>query len=85
MPNPGTSVETAAEQTEFNPLDIVPDEMPYDVPYGLPISLERAQAVIHAAVAEAKRRNWKMNLAVADSGGNLVAFQSWTARCLHPS
>jgi NADPH:quinone reductase-like Zn-dependent oxidoreductase len=26
-------------------------------------------------VAEAKKRNWKMNVAVADSGGNLVAFQ----------
>ena len=31
--------------------------------------------MIHAAVAEAKKRNWKMNVAVADSGGNLVAFQ----------
>jgi glc operon protein GlcG len=58
-----------------NPLDVVPDEIPFDVPYGLPISLDRAQAVIHAAVAEAKKRNWKMNVAVADSGGNLVAFQ----------
>jgi len=47
----------------------------FDVPYGLPISLEQAQAVIQAAVAEAKKRNWKMNVAVADSGGNLVAFQ----------
>ncbi len=58
-----------------NPLDVVPDEMPFDVPYGPPISLARAQAVIHAALAEATRRNWKMNVAVADSGGNLVAFQ----------
>jgi glc operon protein GlcG len=58
-----------------NPLDVIPDEMPFDVPYGLPISLDRAQAVIHAAVTEAKKRNWKMNIAVADSGGNLVAFQ----------
>ena len=58
-----------------NPLDAVPDEMPFDVPYGLPISLERALAVIHASVAEAKKRNWKMNVAVVDSGGNLVAFQ----------
>ncbi len=45
------------------------------MPYGLPISLEQAQAAIQAAVAEAKKRNWKMNVAVADSGGNLVAFQ----------
>ena len=58
-----------------NPLDVVPDQIPFDVPYGLPISLDRAEAVIHAAVAEAKKRNWKMNVAVADSGGNLVAFQ----------
>src|ERR1700742_2948912 len=58
-----------------NPLDAIPDEIPFDVPYGLPISLARAQAVIQAAVIEAKRRNWKMNVAVADSGGNLVAFQ----------
>jgi glc operon protein GlcG len=58
-----------------NPLDVIPDEMPFDVPYGPPISLEQAQAVIQAAVAEAKKRNWKMNIAVADSGGNLVAFQ----------
>jgi glc operon protein GlcG len=58
-----------------NPLDVVPNEMPFDVPYGPPISLERAQALIQAALAEARKRNWKMNLAVADSGGNLVAFQ----------
>jgi uncharacterized protein GlcG (DUF336 family) len=58
-----------------NPLDVVPDEMPFDVPYGPPISLTRAQAAVNAAVAEAKRRNWKMNVAVVDSGGNLVAFQ----------
>jgi uncharacterized protein GlcG (DUF336 family) len=49
--------------------------MPFDVPYGLSITLDRAEAVIHAAVAEAKRRNWKMNVAVTDSGANLVAFQ----------
>jgi glc operon protein GlcG len=58
-----------------NPLDLIPDEIPFDVPYGLPIPLQQAQAVIKAAVDEAKKRNWKMNVAVADSGGNLVAFQ----------
>jgi glc operon protein GlcG len=58
-----------------NPLDVVPDQISFDVPYGLFISLDRAEAVIHAAVAEAKKRNWKMNIAVADSGGNLVAFR----------
>ena len=58
-----------------NPLDVVPDSMPFDVPYGAPISLQRAEAVIAAAVSEAKKHNWKLNVAVVDSGANLVAFQ----------
>ena len=64
----------ALQPTEMNPLDFVPDEIPFDTPYGPPIFLERAQAAIHSAVAETKKRNWKMNVAVVDSGGNLVAF-----------
>ena len=60
---------------QANPMDNVPDAMPFDVPYGTPISLDRAEAAIGAAVAESKKRNWKMNIAVVDSGGNLVAFQ----------
>src|SRR5271165_6222191 len=69
------SASRALQPAETNPLDFVPDKIPFDTPYGPPISLERAQAAIDAAVAEAKTRNWKMNVAVADSGGNLVAFQ----------
>jgi glc operon protein GlcG len=69
------SASRARQPTETNPLDFVPDKMPFDTPYGPPISLDRAQAVIHAAVAEAKTRDWKINVAVVDSGGNLVAFQ----------
>lgn len=68
---------TASSQAQQapNPMDTIPDKMPFDVPYGAPISLECAEAAIHAAVAEAKKHNWKLNIAVADSGGNLVAFQ----------
>jgi len=57
-----------------NPMDNVPEKMPFDVPYGAPISLDRAQSLVSAAVAEAKKRDWKLNVAVVDSGGNLVAF-----------
>jgi len=57
-----------------NPLDVIPEKMPFDVPYGAPIALDRAQSVVAAAVAEAQKRNWKMNVSVVDSGGNLVAF-----------
>ena len=58
-----------------NPLDVVPDKMPFDVPYGAPLALERAMVLINAAIAEAKKHDWKLNVAVVDSGGNLVAFQ----------
>ena len=58
-----------------NPLDNVPDTMPFDVPYGEPISLDKAQSAIAAAVAEANKHHWKLNIAVVDSGANLVSFQ----------
>jgi len=57
------------------PLDDVPEKMPFDIPYGAPIPLERAMAAIAATVAEAKKHDWKLDVAVVDSGGNLVAFQ----------
>ena len=75
MSSSKTGTAAQAAPASSNPLDAIPDEMPFDVPYGPPISLARAQAVVHAAVTEATRRSWKMNVAVVDSGGNLVAFQ----------
>jgi len=66
------ALSAAAQQP--NPMDVVPDKMPNDIPYGAPISLDHAQAAINAAVAESKKRGWKLNVAVMDSGGNLVAF-----------
>src|ERR1700685_1570921 len=65
----------AQQPPAANPLDAVPDKMPFDIPYGAPISLERASFAIAAAVAEAKRHDWQVTVAVVDSGGNLVAFQ----------
>jgi uncharacterized protein GlcG (DUF336 family) len=65
----------AAQQPQPpNPMDAVPDKMPNDIPYGTPITLDRAQAAIAAAVAESNKRGWKLNVAVVDSGANLVAF-----------
>jgi uncharacterized protein GlcG (DUF336 family) len=65
----------AEEAKPANPLDTVPEKMNFDIPYGVPIALDRASSAITAAVAEARKHNWKMNVAVVDSGGNLVAFQ----------
>src|SRR5450631_445450 len=51
-----------------------PDAMPFDIPYGQSIGLELAKKVLGAAEAEAKKRNWKMNIAVVDTNGELVHF-----------
>jgi glc operon protein GlcG len=52
-----------------------PDAIPFDIPYGQSIGLERAKQVMAAAETEAKRRNWKMNIAVVDTNGELVQFE----------
>jgi uncharacterized protein GlcG (DUF336 family) len=54
--------------------DTVPERMPFSDPYGAPIGAQRAQSLIQAAAAEATRKGWAMNIAVVDSGANLVAF-----------
>src|ERR1700685_4342206 len=64
----------AAGAQQANPLDAIPDKMPFSTPYGAPISLARAQAAIAAATAEADKRGWALNVAVVDSGASLVAF-----------
>jgi glc operon protein GlcG len=51
-----------------------PDAMPFDIPYGVSIGLEKAKQVMAAAEAESKKRNWKMNIAVVDTNGELVHF-----------
>ena len=71
----GVSTSRAQQAAPANPLDAVPEKMPFDVPYGAPIVLERALAAIAAAVTEARKHDWKLNVAVVDSGGNLVAFE----------
>jgi uncharacterized protein GlcG (DUF336 family) len=71
----GGSPVRAQQSVAPYPLDTVPEKMAFDIPYGTPISLNRAEAAIATAVAEAKKHDWKLNVAVVDSGGNLVAFQ----------
>lgn len=65
-----------AQQPPAAPPDLnaIPDQMPFNIPLGTPISVERAQGLIQAAIAEAKKRNWAMNVAVVDPNGDLIAF-----------
>ncbi len=55
-----------------HPADIVPEKMRHGTPYGAPISLQKATAAMQAAIAEANRRGWQINVTVVDSGANLV-------------
>ena len=51
-----------------------PEKMPFDIPYGQSIGEEKAKQILAAAEAEGKKRNWKMNIAVVDTNGELVHF-----------
>jgi uncharacterized protein GlcG (DUF336 family) len=44
-------------------------------PYGAPISVDNAKKAAGAAVAEARKNNWTMAVAVIDPGGTLVYFE----------
>jgi uncharacterized protein GlcG (DUF336 family) len=69
----GSSALLAQQPAPPN-LDAVPEKMPFSEPYGPPIGAQRAQQLIAAAAAEASKRGWALNIAVYDSGANLVAF-----------
>ena len=68
------AASAAAPAPTPGPLDVVPDKMPFNTPYGAPIALQRAQVAVQAAVAEASKHGWQVNIAVVDSGANLVTF-----------
>ncbi|MGA8498726.1 MAG: heme-binding protein [Xanthobacteraceae bacterium] len=55
-------------------LNAIPDKMPFNIPFGTPITMDRAQGLVKAAVDEATKRGWAMNVAVVDPNGDLVAF-----------
>jgi glc operon protein GlcG len=52
-----------------------PEGTPFDIPYGMSIGLEKAKQLVAAAEAEAKKHNWKMNIAVVDTNGEQVMFE----------
>ena len=70
----GVGTAAAQQAPAANPLDVIPEKMPFAQPYGAPISLKDAQAAVAAAQAEADKRGWPMNIAVYDSGANLVTM-----------
>lgn len=45
------------------------------LPYGSPISLENAKKAAAVAIAEARKNNWTMAVAVVDPSGTLVYYE----------
>jgi uncharacterized protein GlcG (DUF336 family) len=60
-------ITTAWAQKAFAP--------PPQIQYGLSINLESAKKAVAAAVAEARKNNWNMAVAIVDPGGYLVYFE----------
>ena len=50
-----------------------PAQMPN--PYGLSINLDTAKKIAASAIAEARKNNWTMAIAITDVGGGLVYFE----------
>jgi len=69
--SPAFAQSTPAAQP---PAGGTPAAMPFDIPYGVSIGLELAKKAMAAAEAEAKAKNWKMNIAIVDTNGELVHF-----------
>jgi uncharacterized protein GlcG (DUF336 family) len=44
-------------------------------PYGTPISVENAKKAAAPALAEARKNNWNMAVAIVDPSGNLVYYE----------
>jgi glc operon protein GlcG len=53
----------------------VPEVMPFDIPFGPPITIEHAKEVAAAAVAEAKKHNWKMAITIVEPTGDMIYFE----------
>ena len=51
----------------------IPQMMPN--PYGPPVSVDDAKKAAAAALAEARKNNWKMAVAVVDPNGDLVYYE----------
>jgi uncharacterized protein GlcG (DUF336 family) len=43
--------------------------------YGLSVNLETAKKIAASAIAEARKNNWTMAVAITDTGGSLVYFE----------
>ncbi len=65
----------ASAQSGTPSAEPVPERMPFDMPYGSSIILSRAKELAAAAEAEARKRDWKVAIAIVDPAGDLVLLE----------
>ncbi len=65
----------ALSQTAAPNAPAVPFAAPPQMPYGLSINVDKAKTIAEASVAEAKKNNLNMAIAIVDTGGYLVYFE----------
>ncbi|WP_211473309.1 GlcG/HbpS family heme-binding protein [Collimonas humicola] len=66
---------TAQTPAPQPPAGGTPDKMPFEIPYGAAIGLDSAKKLLMIAETEARKHDWKMNIAVVDPHGELLAFE----------
>ena len=71
---PAAAEQPAATPQPAPPAGGTPEKVPFAIPYGAPIGLDRARALVDAALGEANKRGWPLVIAVVDTHGDLVAF-----------
>src|SRR5690348_10493076 len=72
MPLKPTLVALTLAVAAFGQAKLVP---PPNAPYGVSINADTAKKLAAAAVAEARKNNWAMAVAIVDTGGYLVYFE----------
>jgi len=73
---------TLAQQPAPSPAPAAPSGPPAD--YAPPITNEQAKTVAAAALAEAKKNNWRMAFAIVGPAGELVYFEKMDGTQLTP-
>jgi glc operon protein GlcG len=70
-----TTAWACAVLASFRVFAQTPLPSPPQTPYGAPIAIESAKKAAAACVAEARKNNWNMAIAIVDTGGYLVYFE----------
>lgn len=79
LPAPRSIVLTLLALLAYPAFSTTPEAQMLPNPYGLAISIDNAKKAAAPALAEARKNNWTMAVAVVDTAGDLVYFEKMDA------